>query len=533
MILLLIVTSISAQTFDLGEGRKATLDQAGNYRLTWNQKSQNGGTVSGTFSGKLKDGKRNGIWKGSFKYQLFSNNDSQFKSGAINFTRTYTDGVPNGAYSYSSSLKVCFGSYNYISKQWKYSPSESFNEQITGSFINGHADGNWSAYQQQPYEKITMQFDNGKAVGTWTVAEKTSQTLGFKNGYLVQQKEMRSGGWGTELFYSPYEKIEELPNQKTVKISDFLAYGDYYMKGAGFDKFWLLYPENSSNEDYTAYYKLADYDNHLKLIGNVPSYEKELFEVSKRQAKNKESDKKYIEIIEKELYPLESKIKSDWKYRISNELSYYTYFSDLYNKYPELAEYKFAEYTSYNSDYMFKIFKELYKKGKQLEDAFNSKCAYMLDQLSKYRLTDNQKWDYISKHAKLEGVFIDGKSDGYKQTWLVNTKELDDKYLKIIEPIPNITVTKKELIVYLLNNDILQSYSVPDNPFKSVWKLDKKRSEDVTIELIRSSIEVAMKEYYSKKNTYDGFQWDEAYSNDIDAFDKVSGLKKLILRLGL
>ncbi len=42
-----------------------------------------------------------------------------------------------------------------------------------------------------------------------------------------------------------------------------------------------------------------------------------------------------------------------------------------------------------------------------------------------------------------------------------------------------------------------------------------------------------MKEYYSKKGTYDGFELYEAYSNDIDAFDKVSGFKKLLLRLGL
>ena len=230
MLLLLLATTISAQTFDLGEGRKATLDQAGNYRLTWNQKSQNGGSVSGTFSGKLKDGKRDGVWKGSFTYQLFSSNEGLFKSGTINFTRTYTNGVPNGAYSYNSTLKVCSGSYNYLSKQWKYGPFESFTEKITGSFKNGHADGQWFASQQQPYEKITMQFDNGKAIGTWTISEKTSQTLGFKNGYLVQQKEMRSDGWGTELSYTPDENLEELPNQKTVKVADFLAYGDYYMK---------------------------------------------------------------------------------------------------------------------------------------------------------------------------------------------------------------------------------------------------------------------------------------------------------------
>ena len=427
MFLLLLATSISAQTFDLGQGRKATLDQVGNYRLTWNQKSQNGGSVSGTFSGRLKDGKRDGIWKGSFTYQLFSSNEETFSSGTINFTRTYSNGVPNGAYSYNSTLKVCSGSYNYLSKQWKYGPFESYAEQITGSFKNGYADGKWYAYQQQPYEKITMQFDNGKAVGTWTITEKTSQTLGFRNGYLVQQKEMLPEGWGTELFYTPDEKIEELPNQKTVKVSDFLAYGDYYMKGADFDRWWRLYPENSSNEDYTAYYILADYENHLKYIGNLPDWKKEEIErnkTSKVVDEMKLKDEQYVTVINDSLNVYLASIP-ELKRKFAECIgckNYYSHmfiyeFSNRHPKYKEFAFTRFNEQWSVNKlrdllhkadyypqekkDYDNRVLGILEKAKKNhvsgtdeqiLEEAYKRYCNH--EEWSKYLNESNQKYQY-------------------------------------------------------------------------------------------------------------------------------------------
>lgn len=428
MLLLLLATGISAQTFDLGEGRKATLDQAGNYRLAWNQKSQNGGSVSGTFSGKLKDGKRDGIWKGSFTYQLFSSNDGLFKSGAINFTRTYSNGIPNGAYSYNSTLKVCNGSFDYLSKQWKYGKFENFAEQITGSFKNGHADGKWYAYQQQPFEKITMQFEGGKAVGTWTITEKVSQTLGFKNGYLVQQKETRSDGWGTELSYTPDEKLEELPNQDTVKVSNFLAYGDYYMKGAGFDKWWRLYPENSSNEDYTAYYILADYDNHLSLWGNVPDYQREIFENGKKSREKDAADKKWGNIPDSCAIYISEAQHDFWYDAVPDFVEYY-YCSLLDEKYPELKNYEFGYGSQYKNNGGVQEYKKILNRD---VNVLNSKWEQFMNELRKqlddYNMTDEEKTKYlIPQNITKETIFEDGTFSNAKLHYKVNIEKLKDR----------------------------------------------------------------------------------------------------------
>lgn len=471
MLLLLLATIISAQTFDLGEGRRATLDQAGNYRLTWNQKSQNGGSVSGTFSGKLKDGKRDGVWKGSFTYQLFSSNEGLFKSGTINFTRTYTNGVPNGAYSYNSTLKVCSGSYNYLSKQWKYGSFESFTEKITGSFKNGHADGQWFASQQQPYEKITMQFDNGKAIGTWTISEKTSQTLGFKNGYLVQQKEMQSDGWGTELSYAPEENLEKLPNQKTVKVADFLAYGDYYMKGAEFDSWWRLYPENSSNEDYTAYYILADYDNHLKYIGNVPEWKKEEIErnkVSKVVDEIKLKDQQYAAIIQDSLKAFLETVPLS-KREFAESIGCKNYYSCLFinefsKRHPEYKEFAFTQFNEQWS---------IYKTGDLLR-----KADYYAQEKENY---DNKIFKIIEEAKKnhVSGTDEQILEEAYKKyinrdEWFKYLHESNNKY-----QYDNVAITEEDICAYLC-----YKFVVFDAQYKT-FKITAKDASDITHQEIK------------------------------------------------
>lgn len=519
MLLLLLATSISAQTFDLGEGRKATLDQAGNYRLAWNQKSQNGGSVSGTFSGKLKDGKRDGIWKGSFTYQLFSSNDGLFKSGAINFTRTYSNGIPNGAYSYNSTLKVCNGSFDYLSKQWKYGKFENFAEQITGSFKNGHADGKWYAYQQQPFEKITMQFEGGKAVGTWTITEKVSQTLGFKNGYLVQQKETRSDGWGTELSYTPDEKLEELPNQDTVKVSNFLVYGDYYMKGAGFDKWWRLYPENSSNEDYTAYYILADYDNHLSLWGNVPDWKKEEIErnkTSKIVETKKIEDQQYAALIQDSIDAYLSTIpeeKRKFAHYLGNKKYYTCKFMREFNK--RHPEYKEFASTRFNEQWAI-------NKTKNILSTYDD---FQYDLELKYY---NERVAKILAEAKAKHVL---GSDEEILNKAYNLYPNQDKWEKLLHEshskylYDQTEVTEKDICAYLCYKYVM--YDIKYDTFK----ITAKDASEVTMEDIKNFVfdTDGKYEYVKKEFTDNVTRWEKvSVAEMMDAVCKKGKFKKLL-----
>lgn len=538
MFLLLLATSISAQTFDLGQGRKATLDQVGNYRLTWNQKSQNGGSVSGTFSGKLKDGKRDGIWRGSFTYQLFSSNEETFSSGTINFTRTYSNGVPNGAYSYNSTLKVCSGSYNYLSKQWKYSPFESYAEQIIGSFKNGYADGKWYAYQQQPYEKITMQFDNGKAVGTWTIVEKTSQTLGFRNGYLVQQKEMLPEGWGTELFYAADEKIEELPNQKTVNVSDFLAYGDYYMKGADFDKWWYLYPENSSNEDYTAYYILADYDNHVTLIGNVPEWKLRMEGKDEESLKRKAEEKEAQIFYDKYAPNFEEFKKKDEKHKLYTllgypELSVIEYWKPIAEKEPNIKS-----YAQRNKELLTVVCN--IEQENDFNKWYSKKFNGLTTDLINNHVVNANDVELLTKVSRL---ILENYSENWKE--LLNSSLEKWKNKQIEETIQDITID--DIYTYLLKHDyVVYAQKSSGNlyysgtPYKVIINGDLKK---VTKEAITKHKKYYVSNWMTIHGTMDGFSYNDYMITNGDrnsVFEKVlplvkddKKLRKQLVKVGL
>lgn len=263
--LLYCATQVAAQTFDLGEGRKATLDQAGNYKVTWNQKTDNGGTVVGTFTGVIKDGKRNGTWVGRITYTNFYMTNGNAKSGTETITRGYTDGKVNGAYTYNNNTNTKTCSYNYQTKSWRYGQPQSFIESVSGNFKDGQPHGKFIVSRNKPFEKITMSFDSGKPSGDWVWQNTANTTFGFKGDYLVRNSYTEHGGYKEVLSYKENEVMESLPNQDVALLTNVIPYFEYYMQGGKFASWFDKYPPKSSDDDFSKIsYKIADFSNHIK-----------------------------------------------------------------------------------------------------------------------------------------------------------------------------------------------------------------------------------------------------------------------------
>ena len=96
--------AISAQTIDHGDG-VVSVQNGNSYKLTRNQKSKNGGSVTMTFSGMLKNGKRNGVWKLTATYNNYGGGNGYFFTGTSTMTRTYSEGVLNGTYTLNQNIK--------------------------------------------------------------------------------------------------------------------------------------------------------------------------------------------------------------------------------------------------------------------------------------------------------------------------------------------------------------------------------------------------------------------------------------------
>lgn len=469
MLLLLMVTSITAQTFDLGEGKTAVIN-GDSYKMTWNNKSINGGTVRGTLSGNLKDGKRNGLWRVTLTYNKFGSDQQNFATGTINISRTYSNGLPNGSYSYISTLTWCKGSQNWQTKQWHYGASESAAENITGSFTNGKANGKWSISSQRFKEKITMQYDNGKAIGEWTIADNMAQTWGFKDGYLVKSKEMNADGWGTELSYSPEEILEQLPNQDTVKVINAIPYSEYYMKGAMFADWFRQYPNGSSDDDITAYYILADYDNHLKYIGNIPDWKKDEIErkkTSKIVEAKKIEDQQYATLIQDSLKAYLETIalnKRNFAKIIGNDNLYACQFmSEFIKRHPKYKEFAF---TRFNEQWSINKTRDLLRMYTEIH-TYDQELRYYNERVTKI-LAEVKAKQVPGSDEEILNKAYDLYSDKAKWSRLLN--ESYSTYLY-----ENTEVTENDICAYLC-----YKYVIYDITFKK-YKVIAKDASTITM----------------------------------------------------
>ena len=243
------------------------------YKATYNKKTDNGGSASETWTGRIVNGKREGVWKFTANYSKFMYAENNFRSGSITMTRTYKNGLPNGTYSINQNITEQIGSYNAFIGEWVYKTPENRRETVTGSFVNGMPDGTWNVKSERSDEIITMKFIQGKPDGVWTHQKYQKDQVTFKNGYVIHQKQyMDNGLWGYELKY-PNDDPTALQLQDTVFVNDYLAGFNYYAYGMFVESYIKDYPKGASNDEMKPYYILAAYKEYNKLWGNVPEYE--------------------------------------------------------------------------------------------------------------------------------------------------------------------------------------------------------------------------------------------------------------------
>lgn len=511
MLLLLFVTYISAQTFDLGEGRKATLDQAGNYKVTWNQKTDNGGTVVGTFTGIIKDGKRNGSWVGRITYTNFYMTNGNALSGSTTITRNYTDGKVNGAYTYNHNTNVKTCKYDIFNKRWVYGQPQAFQESVTGGFKDGQPHGNFNCSRSTFSEKITMSFDTGVPSGNWSIQNQGITTIGFKNGLVIQNKFMDANGSGEELVYASTEDIESLPNRQTVLVTDAIPYFTHYLQGGEFTNWFDQYPKNSSEEDFSKIsWILVDYDNHLQLIGNVTQAQKDALENRKRQAKEN------VEKAKKEARRLKAmELVKDFPHYRGNELYDRKYYELLYWEKMVKENPGIKEYADVNNKIAAGISTLMDKE--KIISAKNKIDSEINTLANTYYLNDLSKQEIIDIWRK-QGTY------GFKDLLYTHVK----KY--ITNAVNESTITNDDIVAYMLYKNHIVYYT------NAITIKDKKLivTKD---EIIKFKINMLVSHVIDNKKSIDSFKYNDyvygnySYNGPMNDYAKYKSFMKFLYKI--
>lgn len=308
-------TVMSAQTINHGNGI-VSIQNGNSYKLTRNQKSENGGTVTMTFSGNLKDGKKDGVWKLTSNYNNYGGGNGYFFTGTSTMTRTYKDGILNGDYKLTQNVKYRTGSYNMVRGVWKYGPYEDGTEQVSGSFLDGKPTGKWNI--KAPLLICSIQFKNGIPDGDVSVSDPAmggGVHMSFRDGYLVKWEPWNNKRVREGLKWSEDENLENLPSQEEGDLFYEISFLSYFMGGSDLEKWVKNYPMDSSNEKFNIRYKYADKENHKALFGSPTKEELEAFERAmsdkKEKAKNLETAIKIREKINGTINPLIEKWKKE------------------------------------------------------------------------------------------------------------------------------------------------------------------------------------------------------------------------------
>ncbi len=257
------------------------------YVMKWNETGRNGGTVNGVFSGPMKDGKRNGRWTADIKFHLFG--DENFRSGTITMVRNYTNGIPDGPFSFNYDLNWRDGTYNPYQGKWVYGAPSGNKESVSGAFKMGRPDGVWSMKSDRKlgYE-CNMTFKNGIPVGKrvyWDGINGNVSETYDNDGLLIGYVE-NGEGW-------KYKDGIEIPmeiKKKGTRRPFFLLDGEDdngYFAHAGELYSWLKsYPYGSSDETIEFdMYKVNDNDDldFLEFVGSPEYIEKSMAALAVRK----------------------------------------------------------------------------------------------------------------------------------------------------------------------------------------------------------------------------------------------------------
>ncbi len=269
-VLWLSTLAVSAQTIHHGQG-VVSVQNGDRYKLTRNLKSDNGGSVSMTFTGLLKNGKRDGVWKLTSTYNNYGGGNGYYFTGTATMTRTYSEGILNGPYTLSQKIKQRTGAYNPFKGGWVYGPVEDGSEHVSGSFKNGKPTGKWVV--NGPLLKCTFELSNGTPIGEVNVT-KTAMGGGikarFRDGYLVFWKPLTNEAYVEGLSWDESEDLKSLPDQNNCNLLEDFTFLEDYMRGSDFQKWIYGYPKGSSEEKFSIPYKIADKESHKKDFGTPP-----------------------------------------------------------------------------------------------------------------------------------------------------------------------------------------------------------------------------------------------------------------------
>ncbi|MFI3268721.1 MAG: hypothetical protein R3Y51_08410, partial [Rikenellaceae bacterium] len=90
----------------------------GSYNFIKSDKNSEGATSVQTIKGQYVKGYKNGVWLYSFKNVDVENGSNNYVTGTITMTMTYKDGMPNGAWKYSSTGKRRSRRYSFGGWSW-------------------------------------------------------------------------------------------------------------------------------------------------------------------------------------------------------------------------------------------------------------------------------------------------------------------------------------------------------------------------------------------------------------------------------
>lgn len=369
--------------------------------------------------------------------------DGYFWTGTTTIKRTYKDGKLSGHYSITDNIKKRSGSYNYLSRAWTYGAYVPWATNVSGSFVDNTPTGIWTVNSSRFNDNIQVEYNVGVPVGTWKINAGITK---FKDGYIVEEINMRDATWGTKLIYTPEElqNLEKLPRQKSEPI-EFSSYQEMYMIGGGkWETYIRNYPSNSSNDDIPkTIMKKADYAQHLQLIGNPPEYQSEEFERMKQQdIENFETDS--MTVVEEPMAKLAIETLSRYKkqditkspfYHIDRDYAELQQILPLHEKYPDLAIYTFKGKTWINNDMNFKWYKKLISNKSNIENKYQNILSKNIQEVMKYGLSEKEAEMYVLKNYEVVShkVYIEKLLETYQKKVLQYCSETPITWLDVKE----------------------------------------------------------------------------------------------------
>ena len=217
-----------------------------------------GNNYNAVFNGSFKNGKRDGLWSYSIT-RLDDPSDNVFYTGSISLTANYINGLPNGTWNYSNTMK-------YRGKA--YAPGGGFN---------------WGNYISEPSISAIANFKNGITIGPISIINGIGNYSIVKgsfnsNGFLDKTWKLRSSREEDEMTFNngietsfigrefPSGKVfenevddEEMKKIKTDFVANKISLSDLKKNRIKIDTVWAI--KSIYNFQETFYSTFFNYDN--------------------------------------------------------------------------------------------------------------------------------------------------------------------------------------------------------------------------------------------------------------------------------